>query len=107
MDGAGGISYFSSGSWKRPVGGVCPEAVASEAIEASKSRRLVVEAVEDLIWNYVECVVKQFPPLFALATCGGPTEAFATRDARSAIPNPLAGALPLIQNSNHVEDYLQ
>jgi hypothetical protein len=57
MYGGGAISYFSSGSGKRPAGGVCPGAVASEASEVSKIKRLVVEAVEDLIWSYVECVV--------------------------------------------------
>src|SRR4029077_6673278 len=90
--GAGGMSYFSRGSVRRPgYGAVCPQAVASEA---SKIKRLVIETVEDLIWSYVECVVKQFPPLFALATCSGPTNAFATRDLQSRIASPPLARFP-------------
>jgi len=55
---AGGLSYFSSGS----VGSglrvdVCAEAVASEASEARQIKRLVAEAVDDLIrWSVVEAL---------------------------------------------------
>lgn len=42
------MSYFSSGSGKRPAGAVWPEAVENESIEATKMKRLV-EAVEDFI----------------------------------------------------------
>jgi len=54
---AGGISYFSSGSVRSglPVG-VCPEAVASEISEL-KQVNMVTEAVEDLIFGYLDCVV--------------------------------------------------
>jgi hypothetical protein len=46
---AGGISYLSSGSAKRPSGGrVCPEAVASEFSELRQINRLMVD-IEDLI----------------------------------------------------------
>jgi hypothetical protein len=52
---AGGLSYFSSGSvGSGLVGGVCAEAVASEAREARQIKRLVAEAVDDLIrWSVV------------------------------------------------------
>ena len=52
---AGGILYFSSGSVIG--GGVCPEAVVSEASEPRKINRLVVETVEDLICGNVDCIV--------------------------------------------------
>src|SRR5437660_10086287 len=47
---AGGLSYFSSGSVRSGVRvEVCAEAVASEARKARQIKRLVAEAVDDLI----------------------------------------------------------
>ena len=91
MDGAGGISYFSSGSWKRPVGGVCPEAVASEA---RKINRLLVETVEDLILDYV---------VFASLRRGAVEswKRFTTVQSRTT-----SLVLLLIQNAELVEIYL-
>jgi hypothetical protein len=57
--GAGGLLYFSSGSVKGGLrmGAICPEAVASQASEARQIKRLVAEAVDDLItWSVVEAV---------------------------------------------------
>ena len=50
---AGGLSYFSSGSVRSGLRvDVCPEAVASEARKARQIKRLVAEAVDDLIrWS--------------------------------------------------------
>jgi hypothetical protein len=42
------MSYFSSGSGKRPAGAVSPEAVESENIEATRMKRWA-EAAEDFI----------------------------------------------------------
>ena len=47
---AGGLSYFSSGSVRSGLRvEVCAEAVASEARKARQIKRLVAEAVDDLI----------------------------------------------------------
>jgi hypothetical protein len=93
--------YFSSGSVRSGLGvDVCPEAVASEASEARQIKRLVAEAVDDLIrWSVVEAV----PPSIARATYGGPVEAIHNSQIR--ISNRRAGALPLDQDSNLVEKY--
>jgi hypothetical protein len=59
LGGAGGLSYFSSGSFRGAayVGASCPEAVASEARKARQIKRLVAEAVDDLIrWSVVEAL---------------------------------------------------
>jgi hypothetical protein len=79
---------------------VCPEAVASEARTARQIKRLVAEAVDDLIrWSVVEAL----PPSVAGATYGGPKKAIP--DSRIRIPNRRAGPLPLVQDSNLVEKY--
>jgi hypothetical protein len=59
LGGAGGLSYVSSGSFRGAsyVGASCPEAVASEAREARQIKRLVAEAVDNLMrWSVVEAV---------------------------------------------------
>src|SRR6266404_2350778 len=59
------MSYFSSGSGKRPSGSgfdVCAKAVASEASDARKINRLAANKGEDLISNDLECVVKGCRP---------------------------------------------
>jgi len=56
--GAGGLSYFSSGSFRGTlcVGATWPEAVASGISELRQINRLTVETAEDLISGYVDCV---------------------------------------------------
>src|SRR5437868_12693033 len=44
----GGISYFSSGSGKRPLGGVCPEAAASPDSKSKQIRKRVVDTIKHL-----------------------------------------------------------
>ena len=59
IGGAGGLSYFSSGSFRGAsyVGATCPEAVASEASKARQNKRLAAEAVVNLIrWSVVEAL---------------------------------------------------
>ena len=59
VGGAGGLSYFSSGSFRGAlcVGASWPEAVASATAEIRQVNKPVVKTVEDLISNYVGCVV--------------------------------------------------
>src|SRR5438128_2173391 len=44
----GGISYFSSGSGKRPLGGVCAEAVASPDSKSKQMKKRVVDTIKNL-----------------------------------------------------------
>src|SRR5713101_6091789 len=44
----GGISYFSSGSGKRPLGGVCPEAAASPDSKTNQIKKRVVDTIKHL-----------------------------------------------------------
>jgi|SRR6266446_1072375 len=44
----GGISYFSSGSGKRPLGGVCPEAAASPDSKSKQMEKLVLDTIKNL-----------------------------------------------------------
>ena len=44
----GGISYFSSGSEKRPLGGVCPEAVASPDSKTKQMKTRVIDTIKHL-----------------------------------------------------------
>src|SRR5437660_6184231 len=44
----GGISYFSSGSGKRPLGGLCPEAVASPDSKTKQMKKRVVDTIKHL-----------------------------------------------------------
>src|SRR5438132_11964004 len=92
---AGGISYFSNGSAWRPLGtGICPEALARDISEL-KQVKMVTEAVEDLIFGYV----------IASFRSGSCRIVEAIHDC--PIPNPLAGAFPVVQNREIVEVYLR
>jgi hypothetical protein len=44
----GGISYFSSGSGKRPLGGLCPEAVASPDSKTKQMKKRVIDTIKNL-----------------------------------------------------------
>ncbi|PYL17391.1 MAG: hypothetical protein DMF46_00420 [Verrucomicrobia bacterium] len=44
----GGISYFSSGSGKRPLGGVCPEAAASPDSKTNQIKKRVLDTIKHL-----------------------------------------------------------
>jgi len=68
------------------MGASCPEAVASEASEARQIKRLVAEAVDDLI-------------------SGASLKRCRLRQAYGRPRNRHAGALPLVQDSNLVEKY--
>jgi hypothetical protein len=68
MYAGGGISYFSSGSAKRPLGGaacnavalragVCAEAIATKTNEPRQINSVVAETLEDLISNYVDSLL--------------------------------------------------
>src|SRR6266581_6675159 len=58
--GAGGLSYFSSGSFRGagPVGASWAEAVVKAASETRQINGIAVETVEDLISGYVDWVVE-------------------------------------------------
>jgi hypothetical protein len=43
----GGISYFSSGSGKRPLGGVCPEAVASPDSKTKQMKKRIPDTIKN------------------------------------------------------------
>src|SRR5437016_7373983 len=55
--GAGGLSYFSSGSvngsWLVPEGAVCAEAVVRSTANTRAKNRLAVETLECLMWSAV------------------------------------------------------
>src|SRR5215472_9674635 len=63
--GAGGLSYFSSGSFRGTlcVGASWAETVASEAIEARQMNRAVAEGVEDPISGCVGSLLKGQPSM--------------------------------------------
>ena len=44
----GGISYFSSGSGKRALGGVCPEAAASPDSKTNQIKKRVLDTIKHL-----------------------------------------------------------
>ena len=59
--GAGGMSYFSSGSVKgglRIGANVCPETLVGESIQVRPRNRLAAETVEDFI-EWVEVVKRE------------------------------------------------
>jgi len=73
--------------------GACPEAVASDSIERSKIEKGLADTVENFMdVKWLNCWSGQ---------------AHAIPDFRFAIPDRRAGALPLLQNSNPVENYLR
>src|ERR1700682_1714932 len=44
----GGISYFSSGSGKRPLGGVCPEAAANPDSKTKQMKKRILDTIKHL-----------------------------------------------------------
>ena len=86
--------YFSRGSFGSSFDvAVCPDAVATDASETSKIEIRLADIVENFMdVKWLNCWSGQ---------------AHAIPDFRFVIPNRRAGALPLLQNSNPVENYLR